>query len=61
MAWPIVSTLVGEEEHRTYDATLLAEHITQFSLAALGLEEPIRKMTRSKGAVSRRRFKHSRK
>jgi len=61
MAWPIVSTLVGEEEHRTYDATLLTEHITQFSLAALGLEEPIRKMATGKGAASRRRVKHSRK
>jgi AcrR family transcriptional regulator len=62
MAWPIVSTLVGEEEHRAYDATLLTEHITQFSLAALGLAEPIRKKARGKGAASRRRrVKHSRK
>ena len=61
MAWPMVSTLVGEEEHRAYDVSLLTEHITQFSLAALGLEEPIRKTTRGKGAASRRRqAKHSR-
>jgi AcrR family transcriptional regulator len=35
---PIVTLLVGEEEVLTYDAELLAEHITRFSLAALGLE-----------------------
>jgi AcrR family transcriptional regulator len=40
LAQPIVSMLVGEEEHRRYDPTLLAEHITQFSLAALGLSKP---------------------
>ena len=39
LAQPIVTMLVGEEEHRRYDATLLAEHITQFSLAALGLKK----------------------
>ena len=39
---PIVTLLVGEEEVRTYDADLLAEHITRFSLAALGLEKPPR-------------------
>jgi TetR/AcrR family transcriptional regulator, regulator of cefoperazone and chloramphenicol sensitivity len=55
IAWPIVSMLVGEEEHRTYDAALLTEHITQFSLAALGLEQPIRKLARGKGSASRRR------
>jgi TetR/AcrR family transcriptional regulator, regulator of cefoperazone and chloramphenicol sensitivity len=35
-AQPIVSQLVGEEEFRNYDTTLLAEHIADFSLAALG-------------------------
>jgi TetR/AcrR family transcriptional regulator, regulator of cefoperazone and chloramphenicol sensitivity len=39
LARPIVTMLVGEKEHRRYDATLLAEHITQFSLAALGLSK----------------------
>jgi TetR/AcrR family transcriptional regulator, regulator of cefoperazone and chloramphenicol sensitivity len=37
IAQPIVSLLVGEDEYRTYDADRLAEHITEFSLAALGL------------------------
>jgi AcrR family transcriptional regulator len=36
-AQPIVAQLVGEEELRTYDSALLAEHITDFSFAALGL------------------------
>jgi AcrR family transcriptional regulator len=61
MAWPIVSSLVGEEEHGAYDAALLTEHITQFSLAALGLEEPIGNTVHGKGADSRRRVKHHRK
>ena len=39
MAQPIVTMLVGEEEHRRFDAALLAEHITHFSLTALGLEK----------------------
>jgi AcrR family transcriptional regulator len=61
VAWPIVSMLVGEEEHRTYDVALLTEHITQFSLAALGVEKPIRKTGKAKGAASRRRLmKHRR-
>jgi AcrR family transcriptional regulator len=60
MAWPIVSMLVGEEEHRAYDVALLTEHITQFSLAALGLEEPIGKMAKGKAAASRRQGKPSR-
>jgi TetR/AcrR family transcriptional regulator, regulator of cefoperazone and chloramphenicol sensitivity len=37
LAQPIVSLLVGEEEYRSYDADLIADHITDFSLAALGL------------------------
>ncbi len=37
-AQPIVTQLVGEEEARNYDTALLAEHIADFSLAALGLE-----------------------
>ena len=39
MAQPIISMLVGEEEYSKYDVALLADHITQFSLAALGLEK----------------------
>jgi len=35
-AQPIVALLVGEEEVRRYDSELLAEHIADFSLAALG-------------------------
>jgi AcrR family transcriptional regulator len=41
LAQPIVSLLVGEEEYRTYDADRLAEHITAFSFAALGLRPPL--------------------
>jgi AcrR family transcriptional regulator len=37
VAQPIVVQLVGEEVVRTYDSALLAEHITEFSLAALGM------------------------
>jgi TetR/AcrR family transcriptional regulator, regulator of cefoperazone and chloramphenicol sensitivity len=37
LAQPIVSLLVGEEEYRSYDADRLAEHIIEFSFAALGL------------------------
>ena len=37
LAQPIVSLLVGEEEYRNYDASRLAEHIIDFSFAALGL------------------------
>jgi AcrR family transcriptional regulator len=36
-AQPIVTQLVGEEEARNYDTALLAEHIADFSLAALGI------------------------
>jgi AcrR family transcriptional regulator len=37
-AEPIVAQLVGEEEFRSYDSALLAEHIAEFSFAALGLK-----------------------
>jgi len=35
VAQPILTQLVGEEEYRAYDTELLANHITEFSLAAL--------------------------
>jgi AcrR family transcriptional regulator len=41
IAQPIVSLLVGEEEYRNYDADRLADHITEFSFAALGLRPPL--------------------
>jgi AcrR family transcriptional regulator len=41
LAQPIVVQLVGEAEFRSYDADLLAGHITEFSLAALGLRPPV--------------------
>jgi AcrR family transcriptional regulator len=41
VARPIVELLVGPEESRTYDTKLLAEHIAEFSLAALGYEKPL--------------------
>jgi AcrR family transcriptional regulator len=56
MAQPVISMLVGEEEHRNYDGALLADHITQFSLAALGLEKtptPPAKRTPKQGKASR--------
>jgi AcrR family transcriptional regulator len=41
LAQPIVSLLVGEEEYRSYDAGRLAEHIIDFSFAAIGLRPPL--------------------
>jgi AcrR family transcriptional regulator len=40
VARPVIALLVGPEEYRGYDTKLLADHITQFSFAALGLELP---------------------
>jgi TetR/AcrR family transcriptional regulator, regulator of cefoperazone and chloramphenicol sensitivity len=51
-AQPIMARLVGEEEVRSYDDALLAEHITQFSFAALGLgrkEKATQTRSRRKG------------
>ena len=42
VATPILKALVGEQEYASYDAALLAEHITRFTLAGLGLGEPMR-------------------
>ena len=36
VARPVVELLVGEEENASYTAEVLAEHIAEFSLAALG-------------------------
>jgi AcrR family transcriptional regulator len=36
LAQPVVAMLMGDEAHRALDADRLAEHITQFSLKALG-------------------------
>lgn len=41
VARPVVALLVGEEEHRQYDVETLARHISRFSLAAVGLAEPL--------------------
>jgi AcrR family transcriptional regulator len=38
VATPIVKLLVGEDEYRSYDPELLADHIVQFTLAGLGLK-----------------------
>jgi TetR/AcrR family transcriptional regulator, regulator of cefoperazone and chloramphenicol sensitivity len=38
---PIAIQLVGEEDFRNFDAKTVAEHITHFTLAALGLREPL--------------------
>jgi AcrR family transcriptional regulator len=52
LARPVVALLVGEAEHGLYDASLLSEHIIQFSLAALGLEKSSNKPRRK--AASRK-------
>ncbi len=49
-AQPIVAQLVGEEEVRNYDSGLLAEHIAEFSLAALGIRPGQTKTVRAKSA-----------
>jgi AcrR family transcriptional regulator len=38
---PIIEQLAGPEIYSHFDADALAEHITHFSLAALGLREPL--------------------
>jgi AcrR family transcriptional regulator len=55
VARPVVEILVGKEEFQTYDQQLLAEHITRFSLAALGFEKPIGHATDSEGPTSPKR------
>jgi AcrR family transcriptional regulator len=40
VARPVLALVVGAEEHRTYTPERLAEHIADFSLAALGLAPP---------------------
>jgi TetR/AcrR family transcriptional regulator, regulator of cefoperazone and chloramphenicol sensitivity len=41
LARPIIAELVGEEEYRSFTPERLAEHIAEFSLAALGLGRPL--------------------
>ena len=50
---PIVTLLVGQEESSSYDAELLTEHITQFSMAALGLEKPLQESPVETGSPNR--------
>jgi TetR/AcrR family transcriptional regulator, regulator of cefoperazone and chloramphenicol sensitivity len=38
---PIIEQLVGPDDYKHFDAGTLAEHITHFALAALGLHTPI--------------------
>lgn len=38
---PVIALLVGDQEHRRYTVELLTEHITRFTLAALGLAPPL--------------------
>lgn len=40
---PVIALLVGAEEHGKYTVELLTEHITRFTLAALGLAPPLSK------------------
>jgi TetR/AcrR family transcriptional regulator, regulator of cefoperazone and chloramphenicol sensitivity len=42
---PVVALLVGEEEYREYTVDLLAKHIADFTLAALGHGPPVTKTT----------------
>jgi AcrR family transcriptional regulator len=46
---PVILQLVGPAEYATYDVDRLAEHIAQFSLAALGVKEPARRNHGRKG------------
>ncbi len=46
---PIVTLLVGEETARTFNAQLVAEHVTAFSLAALGAPPKSAKRKRVSG------------
>lgn len=41
VARPVVRLLIAPEELATYDVDRLAEHIAEFTLAALGLREPL--------------------
>jgi hypothetical protein len=43
---PVIRLLVGEKDYARFDAATLAEHITEFSLAALGLGRPASKAAR---------------
>jgi AcrR family transcriptional regulator len=51
---PVIVQLVGAEEHATYDVDRLTDHVTKFSLAALGVKEgsPARRNHTRKGVVS---------
>ena len=49
---PIVVQLVGEAEHATYDVERLTDHITRFSLAALGVKEKPRQTQAARRAPS---------
>jgi TetR/AcrR family transcriptional regulator, regulator of cefoperazone and chloramphenicol sensitivity len=40
VARPVIQLVAGEEESRTYSARRVADHITAFTLAALGLAPP---------------------
>jgi AcrR family transcriptional regulator len=40
VARPVIGHLLGEQEAAALDPALVAEHVTRFSLAALGLAEP---------------------
>ncbi len=50
-AVPVIRNLIGAEELAEYDAEHLAEHITGFTLAALGLARPIPAKGRRKHAI----------
>jgi hypothetical protein len=43
LARPVITRLVGEEEFRSYDVDLLTDHITTFTLRALGVAEEVRR------------------
>jgi AcrR family transcriptional regulator len=46
---PILMMLVGEEDYRHFDASTVADHVSDLCLAALGLREPLFKNDETQG------------
>lgn len=49
--WPMVKLMAGEETFRTFDLGRLTDHISRFSLAALGCAPPVAESATSMRAV----------
>ncbi len=52
---PVIAVLVGEEEFRNYTVDLLAQHIADFTLAALGYGPPVTEKAASEGITTGQR------